>query len=164
MHLLPPSGCAGAIYSENEVAVTGTLFEDTKAGRTGGAISCWSDRAGNVDITVRASTFLRADSGERGGAVFSLGSQVVVDQCTFEETHSGLLGGALYGAQAVMVTNSVFNRTTSDIDGGAVFGTEAVLVRSSFRATTAAQVRAHCAAASRFSYTQNAGCTIALRS
>lgn len=74
--------------------------------------------------------------------MFSSGSRVVVQQCRFEDTHSGLLGGAVFGAQAVSVADSVFQGTSSDIDGGAVFGAAATVTRTAFVATAALQARA----------------------
>lgn len=124
------------------MSVSGTLFEDTAAGRTGGAICCWSDRRPAGDLAVVSSTFRRSTSGERGGAVFGSGARAAFSGCVFELTHSGLQGGAVFGAQEVTVSSNVFNATSSDIDGGAVFGTVANLYDATFLGTTATQVRA----------------------
>lgn len=82
----------GAFYSESAVFVRDSVFEDTSAGRTGGAICGRSSRnASGPDVIVIGSDFRGASSAEAGGAVFAAGPVTEIVDCDFTNVSSQLV-------------------------------------------------------------------------
>jgi predicted outer membrane repeat protein len=116
----------GAIYSENYVNCTDSLFEDNSVNCDGGAIFA----VGNVDI--KSTTFKNNEAAYdftsecHGGAIRSLGD-VKVDNTTFDHNHAGDYGGAIYAISVYINSASYFkNNKVDDNDGGAIYAINSV--------------------------------------
>lgn len=119
----------GAVYTEADLVVTGSTFDDNHAQRTyfghGGAIAAWG---GNESLTVSGSIFRDNTSGWNGGAIAVRDdSYLTISSSLFDGNISRDEGGAVMGysdIEGMEILNSTFtnNLTLSD-EGGAIFFT-----------------------------------------
>lgn len=101
----------GAIYSEEEIAITDGTFTDNSSGAYGGAI------AANGLATIHGSTFAYNRGGGDGGALFASG--IDATNSTFVgnvilDYNDEALGGAIYGIDDVTAAYSTFIDNSTD--------------------------------------------------
>lgn len=97
------------------------LVDDNHAGGDGGAVRSFAD------VTVVDSTFRGNGSGNRGGAIFTEGTNLEVTGSTFVG-NTGVAGGALTHSNVLHVTNSTFSGNTSGTNGGAILSIGTVVL------------------------------------
>lgn len=64
------------------------------------------------NITLKNITFKNGFSKERGGAIYNIGDNMAIENCTFAEnvvTHEHGNGGAIYAGNEMTITGSAFN-------------------------------------------------------
>ena len=124
----------GAIYVygvETGLTVNGATFTSNSSGKSGGAISLWSDGkvGGDQQFEINNAVFDNNSATSKGGAIAWLqteytakdGQQLSITNSTF--THnSAANGGALYAEDAVALSGNVsFEHNTASADGGAIY-------------------------------------------
>lgn len=138
------TGSGGAIYTQDTVNISGPAsFVQNDAVTSGGAIAAQSG-SGHT-ISVREGVF-GGNSAASGGAIsVTGGASVVVYRSIFESNQATGVsgkGGAIYGSNRVITSNSQFLGNDSAAEGGAISSPWGVTsVFSTFRQNTAAQGR-----------------------
>jgi predicted outer membrane repeat protein len=121
----------GAVYTEADLVVTGSTFDDNHAQEDyssnthGGAIAAWG---GNESLTVSGSIFRDNTSGWNGGAIAVRdNSYLTISSSLFDGNISRDEGGAVMGysdIEGMEILNSTFtNNLAIWDDGGAIFFT-----------------------------------------
>jgi predicted outer membrane repeat protein len=114
-------GGGGAIYAEQSIS---TLIRDSKLsgnyGISGGAIHITS---GNSNISEISNCSFNENSAMKGGAIYTLASNLSVEKSNFVQNHSAFDGGAIafQMTDRAWVRNSLF-----DANVGAGFGSVAI--------------------------------------
>lgn len=118
----------GAILSEGEVSVEGSVFLSASANASGGAICHHSSKTIAV---VRTSTFNGSTStGGSGGAVFSAGA-LTISASNFSQVSANVAGAAVAANVSLTVSGSRFSAATATSSGGALFCNGTATVSSS---------------------------------
>ena len=130
----------GAIYVygvETGLTVNGATFTSNSSGKSGGAISLWSDGkvGGDQQFEIKNAVFNANTAESKGGAIAWLQTEtsakekqgLFIADSTFTN-NSAANGGALYAEDAVELNGNVsFEHNTASADGGAIYvkgGTE----------------------------------------
>ena len=123
-------GNGGAIASEGEFSVTGSVFEGNTAFRSGGAI------VSTGEVSVSDSVF-NSNSARGGGAIAS-GRKLSVTGSEFSGNAATSKGGAIFSFGELSVTDSEFSDNSADNTGGAIFqdGDNAQVADSVFSANS----------------------------
>jgi len=109
-------GLGGAVRGSAVVTVSGSTFEENRAGGQGGAL--WFGETNGVSIV--NSTFVRnraesLDGAEGLGGAIAGSVEVAVTSCTFVENFAGWTGGAIFASpgytlkNTLLAYNSAFN-------------------------------------------------------
>lgn len=125
----------GAIYNQNEMKVTNSIFEDNTSYGIGGAIANTSVYQGNDDkvfqgnMVIDSVEFAENTASELGGAIYN-GTDDFEDGVatinfsgvnTFKENHAGKFGGAIYNEKNGNIvfegTNIFVNNTVGENRG-----------------------------------------------
>ncbi len=84
----------------------------------------------NLKITLDNITF-KEGSGyysiqhRKGGALFNVGNQLNITNCTFKENHVSLEGGAIYNdGGKIKIEDCIFENNTAQVNGGTIFNNE----------------------------------------
>lgn len=128
------SSLYGAIYNENgNIKIDNSYFSNCKS--LNGSI-LYSTNANEISISL--STFSNNIASYNGGAIYLLGSNLDISNCTFS-LNSAQLGGSIYAynLDSASFLESFFNNNTADIFGGGIYldssnTTFSALVSSSF--------------------------------
>ena len=78
----------------------------------------------NYHLTINNITITNFTSTESGAAIYNWGGTLIITDSTFEDNHSGGLGGAIFTLNYnydYKIINSTFRRNTADIAGGALY-------------------------------------------
>jgi predicted outer membrane repeat protein len=109
-------GNGGGILNEGTLTVNGCSLSNDVATNFGGGI--FNDK-GHLGVL---SSTLSKDSARDGGAIATLGGQVVVSKSTLASNSAGIDGGALYNEGGTAVVNSCsLHNNKAGLDGGAIF-------------------------------------------
>jgi uncharacterized repeat protein (TIGR01451 family) len=123
-------GMGGAIYSEGNLTVTSSTFNNNNAWRAGAICN-----GGN--FTVKACNFIGNTATNTGGAIVTESSNSTVNGCNFTNNRATEWGGAIWSLYNLNVTDSNFNNNTAN-RGGAIFDSSTLTIaNSSFTNNTA---------------------------
>lgn len=123
-------GMGGAIYSEGNLTVTRSTFNNNTAWRAGAICN-----SGN--FTVEACNLIGNTATNTGGAIVTESSNSTVNGCNFTNNRATEWGGAIWSLYNLNVTDSNFNNNTAN-RGGAIFDSSTLtIVNSSFTNNTA---------------------------
>ena len=123
-------GDGGAIYSTDQLTVSGCTFTENSDYANGGAIYC------SASLTLTGeNTFTDNTASKNGGAIYGSGSVTISGTNTFEGSNAAQNGGAIYCTNVLSVSGSSFSDNSSDTstsgDGGAIYSTDSANVANS---------------------------------
>ncbi len=133
-------GAGGAIQTEGELTIVGSLFRNNNADAFGGAIH-FAPLSANSTLAISTTIFVGNTSGVDGGAIYAAGdatlvsnSSVNLSSTTFDQNVSGDSGGGVFmiGVTSIDVVNSTFTTNIaqgingSDGVGGGLYVRRAV--------------------------------------
>ncbi|MCL2722741.1 MAG: hypothetical protein FWD47_15535, partial [Treponema sp.] len=118
------TGVAGTVFSEKLNNVT---FRNTVSQIDGGAIFSSGDLN---TITIEGCNFYNTQAVSTyssGGAIRSSSGNLIINNCTFNNTHASWTGGAMLvsGAASVIITNNNFINTSAG-NGNAIYFTSGI--------------------------------------
>jgi autotransporter family porin len=126
-------GAAVYSFDRGKAEFTNCIFENNKAGSSGGAVM---DNVGAFS-TFDTCTFKGNTCQFKGGAIFlDYGSRATIKTCKFEDNKAGVNGGAIYTiSRASQLENTrvtfddcEFSRNTTGKRGGAVYNFDASFI------------------------------------
>ena len=92
----------------------------------------------NVTVSLNNIIFINGNAAEYGGAIYSEGTVLIVNDCQFKNTtsiNSG--GGAIYGVNVTVIGSNFINTTATNENGGAIYGNTISISNSTFIGTKA---------------------------
>lgn len=129
-------GYGGAICNLGYCTITDSYFLNNSAYHEGGAI--YNEDGINMNIT--NSNFTN-NSGVRGGAIYSFGENLTINNCNFINNKAEYGGGAIYNYGITMIiSNSSFSNNIAIYgDGGSIYndGDNMNIIKSKFTNNTA---------------------------
>ncbi len=127
---------AGAVAFKMGIGaeIENCTFENVSSSKNGGAIFVDAYSAEYMPVTIANSTFVDCYSGF-GGAILTLGANIIIENCNFTNNAALFDGGAIYSSHSVMnISNSIFDGNGGyssvvgrDSYGGAIYSDADVL-------------------------------------
>ena len=137
------AGGMGASNCIRGTVISGNIFKQNYSEGFGGGLQIESKRIGQEYILVKNNYFLNNAARDLGGAFYTAGCPVIMQNNVFSRNHSDRNGGAIYLNRNVtsshhlvtLINNSFFGNTSTSY-GGAVFsdGAKPLIINSIFYA------------------------------